>query len=164
MSSSKNPKENIRKVFLVTKYFYWIIFRFRPHQNADPSRPRVAAVIDTLISFKNNDLGAWIRGGDIIIKNSGWDISLARIQFVLVWQFAPSLPVNRGWENKRRMSSQQKTFSKTCLNILFSYLFFWTALPTMEWDCPLPGVYLSKSLFHCVFKLYLFLLSSCWMG
>ncbi|KAF7667891.1 hypothetical protein LDENG_00042260 [Lucifuga dentata] len=46
--------------------------RFRPHQNADPSRPRVAAVIDTLISFKNNDLGAWIRGGDIIIKNSGF--------------------------------------------------------------------------------------------
>nr|XP_043882946.1 cell surface hyaluronidase [Solea senegalensis] len=46
--------------------------RFRPHQNADPGRPRVAAVIDTLISFKNNDLGAWIRGGDIIIQNSGF--------------------------------------------------------------------------------------------
>uniref|UniRef100_A0A8C3GAH0 hyaluronoglucosaminidase n=1 Tax=Cyclopterus lumpus TaxID=8103 RepID=A0A8C3GAH0_CYCLU len=45
---------------------------FRPHQNADPSRPRVAAVIDTLISFKNNDLGAWIRGGDIVIKDSGF--------------------------------------------------------------------------------------------
>ncbi|TKS78920.1 Cell surface hyaluronidase [Collichthys lucidus] len=45
--------------------------RFRPHQNADPSRPRVAAVIDTLISFKNNDLGAWIRGGDIVIQQSG---------------------------------------------------------------------------------------------
>uniref|UniRef100_A0A8C3AU20 hyaluronoglucosaminidase n=1 Tax=Cyclopterus lumpus TaxID=8103 RepID=A0A8C3AU20_CYCLU len=41
--------------------------RFRPHQNADPSRPRVAAVIDTLISFKNNDLGAWIRGDDSVI-------------------------------------------------------------------------------------------------
>ncbi|TMS03907.1 Cell surface hyaluronidase [Larimichthys crocea] len=46
--------------------------RFRPHQNADPSRPRVAAVIDTLISFKNNDLGAWIRGGDIVIQQSGF--------------------------------------------------------------------------------------------
>ncbi|XP_029017539.1 cell surface hyaluronidase isoform X2 [Betta splendens] len=46
--------------------------RFRPHRNADPSRPRVAAVIDTLVSFKNNDLGAWIRGGDIIIKNSAF--------------------------------------------------------------------------------------------
>ncbi|ROI27742.1 Cell surface hyaluronidase, partial [Anabarilius grahami] len=45
--------------------------RFRPHENSDPSRPRVAALIDTLISFKNNDLGAWIRGGDIIIRNSG---------------------------------------------------------------------------------------------
>uniref|UniRef100_A0A3B4AE25 hyaluronoglucosaminidase n=1 Tax=Periophthalmus magnuspinnatus TaxID=409849 RepID=A0A3B4AE25_9GOBI len=43
---------------------------FRPHENADPSRPRVSAVIDTLISFKNNDLGAWIRGGDIVIQNS----------------------------------------------------------------------------------------------
>ncbi|KAI7813586.1 cell surface hyaluronidase [Triplophysa rosa] len=46
--------------------------RFRPHENADPNRPRVAALIDTLISFKNNDLGAWIRGGDIIIRNSGF--------------------------------------------------------------------------------------------
>ncbi|XP_029960384.1 cell surface hyaluronidase [Salarias fasciatus] len=46
--------------------------RFRPHQDADPSRPRVAAVIDTLVSFKNNDLGAWIRGGDIVIQNSGF--------------------------------------------------------------------------------------------
>lgn len=46
--------------------------RFRPHENADPNRPRVAAVIDTLIAFKNNDLGAWIRGGDIIIQNSGF--------------------------------------------------------------------------------------------
>ncbi|XP_053510042.1 cell surface hyaluronidase isoform X2 [Ictalurus furcatus] len=46
--------------------------RFRPHENSDPTRLRVAALIDTLISFKNNDLGAWIRGGDIIIRNSGF--------------------------------------------------------------------------------------------
>ncbi|XP_034004542.1 cell surface hyaluronidase [Trematomus bernacchii] len=46
--------------------------RFRPHQDADPNRPRVAAVIDTLISYKNNDLGAWIRGGDIVIQDSGF--------------------------------------------------------------------------------------------
>ncbi|XP_062873668.1 cell surface hyaluronidase [Trichomycterus rosablanca] len=46
--------------------------RFRPHQNSDPAEPREAAVIDTLISFKNNDLGAWIRGGDIVIRNSGF--------------------------------------------------------------------------------------------
>lgn len=54
---------------------FWNCFhcclRFRPHENADPNRPRVAALIDTLITFKNNDLGAWIRGGDIIIRNSG---------------------------------------------------------------------------------------------
>ncbi|MEE6459359.1 hypothetical protein FKM82_000605, partial [Ascaphus truei] len=45
--------------------------RFRPHEEADPEKPRVAAVIDRLIAFKNNDHGAWVRGGDIIIQNSG---------------------------------------------------------------------------------------------
>uniref|UniRef100_A0A8C9LBM4 hyaluronoglucosaminidase n=1 Tax=Pavo cristatus TaxID=9049 RepID=A0A8C9LBM4_PAVCR len=45
--------------------------RFRPHQDADPEKPRVAALIDGLISFKNNDHGAWVRGGDILIQNSG---------------------------------------------------------------------------------------------
>ncbi|VTJ66193.1 Hypothetical predicted protein [Marmota monax] len=44
--------------------------RFRPHQDADPEKPRVAAVIDRLIAFKNNDYGAWVRGGDIIVQNS----------------------------------------------------------------------------------------------
>uniref|UniRef100_A0A4W4GA88 G8 domain-containing protein n=1 Tax=Electrophorus electricus TaxID=8005 RepID=A0A4W4GA88_ELEEL len=44
--------------------------RFRPHENSDPAKPRVAALVDALISFKNNDLGAWIRGGDVIIQNS----------------------------------------------------------------------------------------------
>ncbi|XP_010133200.1 PREDICTED: transmembrane protein 2 isoform X2 [Buceros rhinoceros silvestris] len=46
--------------------------RFRPHQDADPDKPRVAALIDRLISFKNNDHGAWVRGGDILIQNSGF--------------------------------------------------------------------------------------------
>ncbi|KAM6105065.1 LOW QUALITY PROTEIN: cell surface hyaluronidase CEMIP2 [Pterocles gutturalis] len=46
--------------------------RFRPHQEADPESPRVAALIDRLISFKNNDHGAWVRGGDILIQNSGF--------------------------------------------------------------------------------------------
>ncbi|XP_037114733.1 cell surface hyaluronidase [Syngnathus acus] len=46
--------------------------RFRPHRNADPNQPRVAAVIEALVSFKNNDMGAWIRGGDIIIQNSSF--------------------------------------------------------------------------------------------
>ncbi|XP_075067078.1 cell surface hyaluronidase CEMIP2 [Mixophyes fleayi] len=46
--------------------------RFRPHLDADPMKPRVAAVIDSLVAFKNNDHGAWVRGGDIIIHNSGF--------------------------------------------------------------------------------------------
>uniref|UniRef100_A0A672UWK2 G8 domain-containing protein n=1 Tax=Strigops habroptila TaxID=2489341 RepID=A0A672UWK2_STRHB len=46
--------------------------RFRPHQDADPEKPRVPAVIDGLIAFKNNDHGAWARGGDIIFCNSGF--------------------------------------------------------------------------------------------
>uniref|UniRef100_A0A2K5CX32 hyaluronoglucosaminidase n=1 Tax=Aotus nancymaae TaxID=37293 RepID=A0A2K5CX32_AOTNA len=46
--------------------------RFRPHQDADPEKPRVAALIDRLIAFKNNDNGAWVRGGDIIVQNSAF--------------------------------------------------------------------------------------------
>ncbi|NWR69133.1 TMEM2 hyaluronidase, partial [Centropus unirufus] len=46
--------------------------RFRPHQDADPEKPRVPAVLDGLIAFKNNDHGAWARGGDIIFCNSGF--------------------------------------------------------------------------------------------
>uniref|UniRef100_A0A8C9BR76 hyaluronoglucosaminidase n=1 Tax=Phocoena sinus TaxID=42100 RepID=A0A8C9BR76_PHOSS len=46
--------------------------RFRPHQDADPEKPRVAALIDRLIAFKNNDNGAWIRGGDIVVQNSAF--------------------------------------------------------------------------------------------
>ncbi|NXI48273.1 TMEM2 hyaluronidase, partial [Galbula dea] len=46
--------------------------RFHPHQDADPEKPRVPAVIDGLIAFKNNDHGAWARGGDIIFLNSGF--------------------------------------------------------------------------------------------
>uniref|UniRef100_A0A673UKD2 hyaluronoglucosaminidase n=1 Tax=Suricata suricatta TaxID=37032 RepID=A0A673UKD2_SURSU len=46
--------------------------RFRPHQDADPEKPRVAALIDRLISFKNNDNGAWVRGGDIVVQNAAF--------------------------------------------------------------------------------------------
>ncbi|KAB1280221.1 Cell surface hyaluronidase [Camelus dromedarius] len=46
--------------------------RFRPHQDADPEKPRVAALIDRLIAFKNNDHGAWVRGGDIVVQNSAF--------------------------------------------------------------------------------------------
>ncbi|XP_067886689.1 cell surface hyaluronidase isoform X1 [Heterodontus francisci] len=46
--------------------------RFRPHQDADPQKPRVAALIDRLIAFKNNDHGAWVRGGDIVFQKAGF--------------------------------------------------------------------------------------------
>ncbi|XP_062985400.1 inactive cell surface hyaluronidase CEMIP2 isoform X1 [Elgaria multicarinata webbii] len=46
--------------------------RFRPHEDANPEKPRVAALIDRLIAYKNNDHGTWVRGGDIIIQNSGF--------------------------------------------------------------------------------------------
>ncbi|XP_069722964.1 cell surface hyaluronidase CEMIP2-like isoform X3 [Phaenicophaeus curvirostris] len=46
--------------------------RFHPHQDADPEKPRVPAVLDGLIAFKNNDHGAWARGGDITFCNSGF--------------------------------------------------------------------------------------------
>uniref|UniRef100_A0A4X1W2V1 hyaluronoglucosaminidase n=1 Tax=Sus scrofa TaxID=9823 RepID=A0A4X1W2V1_PIG len=46
--------------------------RFRPHQDADPEKPRVAALIDRLIAFKNNDNGAWVRGGDVVVQNSAF--------------------------------------------------------------------------------------------
>ncbi|KAF6123587.1 cell migration inducing hyaluronidase 2 [Phyllostomus discolor] len=46
--------------------------RFRPHEDGDPEKPRVTAVIDRLIAFKNNDHGAWVRGGDILVRNSAF--------------------------------------------------------------------------------------------
>ncbi|XP_051776376.1 cell surface hyaluronidase-like isoform X1 [Erpetoichthys calabaricus] len=46
--------------------------RFRPHQDSDPAKPRVPAVIDGLIAFKNNDHGAWARGGEIVFQNCGF--------------------------------------------------------------------------------------------
>eukprot|EP00058_Branchiostoma_floridae_P009863 XP_002595351.1 hypothetical protein BRAFLDRAFT_124938 [Branchiostoma floridae] len=39
--------------------------RYKPHQNSDLLQPRVPAMIEGLISFKNTDHGSWVRGGDI---------------------------------------------------------------------------------------------------
>ncbi|XP_066491514.1 cell surface hyaluronidase-like [Tiliqua scincoides] len=61
-ASSENPRE----------YLTVDNARFRPHQDADPGKPRVPAVIDGLIAFKNNDHGAWARGGDIVFRNCGF--------------------------------------------------------------------------------------------
>uniref|UniRef100_A0A8C7X3D3 Cell migration inducing hyaluronidase 1 n=1 Tax=Oryzias sinensis TaxID=183150 RepID=A0A8C7X3D3_9TELE len=39
--------------------------RYGPHQDADPSKPRVPALIHHFIAYKNQDHGAWLRGGDV---------------------------------------------------------------------------------------------------
>ncbi|XP_044135453.1 cell surface hyaluronidase-like isoform X2 [Bufo gargarizans] len=65
VASAENPRE----------YLTVDNARFRPHQDSDPAKPRVPALIDRLIAFKNNDHGAWARGGDIIFRNSGFSDS-----------------------------------------------------------------------------------------
>ncbi|XP_067827723.1 inactive cell surface hyaluronidase CEMIP2-like isoform X2 [Heptranchias perlo] len=66
VKTTKSNADNPREVLTVD------FARFRPHQNADPRKPRVPAIIDGLVTFKNNDHGAWARGGDIIFRNSGF--------------------------------------------------------------------------------------------
>ncbi|XP_040270078.1 cell migration-inducing and hyaluronan-binding protein [Bufo bufo] len=65
VASAENPRE----------YLTVDNARFRPHQDSDPAKPRVPALIDRLIAFKNNDHGAWARGGDIVFRNSGFSDS-----------------------------------------------------------------------------------------
>ncbi|XP_037367292.1 cell migration-inducing and hyaluronan-binding protein [Talpa occidentalis] len=39
--------------------------RYSPHQDADPLKPREPAIIKHFIAYKNQDHGAWLRGGDV---------------------------------------------------------------------------------------------------
>lgn len=39
--------------------------RYSPHQDADPFKPRVPALIHHFVAYKNQDHGAWLRGGDV---------------------------------------------------------------------------------------------------
>ncbi|XP_035984707.1 cell migration-inducing and hyaluronan-binding protein isoform X1 [Fundulus heteroclitus] len=39
--------------------------RYSPHQDADIFKPRVPAIISGFIAYKNQDHGAWLRGGDV---------------------------------------------------------------------------------------------------
>eukprot|EP00058_Branchiostoma_floridae_P009022 XP_002594510.1 hypothetical protein BRAFLDRAFT_124969 [Branchiostoma floridae] len=55
LPTASNPQE-----YLARSYG-----RYKPHQNADLRQPRVPAMIEGLISFKNWLEGAWVRGGDI---------------------------------------------------------------------------------------------------
>ena len=39
--------------------------RYSPHQDADPLKPREPAIIKHFTAYKNQDHGAWLRGGDV---------------------------------------------------------------------------------------------------
>ncbi|XP_061409351.1 cell migration-inducing and hyaluronan-binding protein-like [Lethenteron reissneri] len=39
--------------------------RYGPHEDADPRKPRVPALIQGFTAFKNQQHGAWLRGGDV---------------------------------------------------------------------------------------------------
>ncbi|KAG9266537.1 cell migration-inducing and hyaluronan-binding protein [Astyanax mexicanus] len=39
--------------------------RYGPHQDSDPFKPRVPALIHHFVAYKNQDHGAWLRGGDV---------------------------------------------------------------------------------------------------
>ncbi|XP_072475327.1 cell migration-inducing and hyaluronan-binding protein [Notamacropus eugenii] len=39
--------------------------RYSPHKDADPLKPREPAIIKHFIAYKNQDHGAWLRGGDV---------------------------------------------------------------------------------------------------
>ncbi|KAL2088985.1 hypothetical protein ACEWY4_015884 [Coilia grayii] len=39
--------------------------RYGPHEDADPFKPRVPALINHFVAYKNEDHGAWLRGGDV---------------------------------------------------------------------------------------------------
>nr|XP_036869469.1 cell migration-inducing and hyaluronan-binding protein [Manis javanica] len=39
--------------------------RYSPHQDADPLKPREPAIIRDFTAYKNQDHGAWLRGGDV---------------------------------------------------------------------------------------------------
>uniref|UniRef100_A0A5F5PJV1 hyaluronoglucosaminidase n=1 Tax=Equus caballus TaxID=9796 RepID=A0A5F5PJV1_HORSE len=69
--SSWRNQNSLHWVYFITTGSIQVL-RFRPHQDADPEKPRAAAVIDRLIAFKNNDNGAWVRGGDIVVQNSAF--------------------------------------------------------------------------------------------
>ncbi|XP_072420919.1 cell migration-inducing and hyaluronan-binding protein-like [Chiloscyllium punctatum] len=43
--------------------------RYSPHKGADPHKPREPAIIKNYIAYKNQDHGAWLRGGDVWLEN-----------------------------------------------------------------------------------------------
>nr|XP_005989659.1 PREDICTED: cell migration-inducing and hyaluronan-binding protein [Latimeria chalumnae] len=43
--------------------------RYGPHKDADPYKPREPALIKHFIAYKNEEHGAWLRGGDVWLDN-----------------------------------------------------------------------------------------------
>ncbi|KAF2977706.1 hypothetical protein EK904_007674 [Melospiza melodia maxima] len=54
--------------------------RYSPHKDADPLKPREPAIIEGFIAYKNQDHGAWLRGGDVWLDNCQ-DFPIRGIQF-----------------------------------------------------------------------------------
>uniref|UniRef100_A0A8C1TZU3 Cell migration inducing hyaluronidase 1 n=1 Tax=Cyprinus carpio TaxID=7962 RepID=A0A8C1TZU3_CYPCA len=51
--------------------------RYSPHQDADPFKPRVPALVHHFVTYKNQDHGAWLRGGDVWFADNGIGLTLA---------------------------------------------------------------------------------------
>ncbi|XP_032805803.2 cell surface hyaluronidase CEMIP2 isoform X2 [Petromyzon marinus] len=69
-ASAQSPRE----------YLSPVTARYRPHEDADPAKPAVAAVFDRLVAFRN-DHGAWLRGGTISVRNSAFADNAIGITF-----------------------------------------------------------------------------------
>lgn len=54
------------------------LFRYGPHQDADPFKPRVPALIHHFVAYKNQDHGAWLRGGDVWLDDCQWVVPACR--------------------------------------------------------------------------------------
>lgn len=50
-------------VFMSVMLLYFL--RYGPHLDSDPFKPRVPALITHFVAYKNQDHGAWLRGGDV---------------------------------------------------------------------------------------------------
>ncbi|CAH1247986.1 TMEM2 [Branchiostoma lanceolatum] len=59
-ASARNPAEFLSKITDI---------KYHPHVDSDPRMPRVPAVFDGFITYKNGFAAGWLRGGDIVLKN-----------------------------------------------------------------------------------------------
>ncbi|KAI8515657.1 hypothetical protein Bbelb_064700 [Branchiostoma belcheri] len=63
--------------------------RYKPHQNANLLQPRVPAMIEGLIAYKNMEHGAWVRGGDVWLNkcafvDNGKGLTMSRYLLTLL--------------------------------------------------------------------------------